>query len=92
MHLYKMEVGGGEFVGYNPNSRPTVHPPTDSIACTECRSLDGESALFDPSCTSCQELLYDKSTTISHMFALLRQWTPSIQQNAEIIIRQVKSN
>jgi len=70
-------------------SQPIVHPPVDSIACADCQRLEADVALFDPTCAGCQELLYDDSSNISHMFALLRQWSPRIQQHAEMIIRQV---
>jgi hypothetical protein len=76
-------------VDCQPRSRPIVHQPVDAIACGECQRLDADATFFDPQCSGCQELLYDESTSIPEMFAILRQWTPRTQHNAEMIIRQV---
>lgn len=76
----------------NPEQNPTpvVHSPVDVIACNQCSQFgDTDLVLFDPLCTGCQQLLYDESTTISQMFAILRQWMPQVQQNAAMIIQQV---
>jgi hypothetical protein len=92
MHPITMERDDSlesESVDCQLRSGPLVHPPVDAIACGECQRLDADVTFFDPQCAGCQELLYDESTSIPEMFAILRQWTPRTQHNAEMIIRQV---
>ena len=68
--------------------KPVVYPPTDGPLCAACRKLD--KSFFDVSCTGCQLLLYDDATTISELFAIIRQWIPQTQQSILIIIEQVR--
>ena len=92
MHPNTMELddsNGRESMDCIPRSQPIVHPPVDSIACSNCRRFEADVTLFDPKCGGCLDILYDNSTSISQMFAVLRQWSPLTQQNAEMIIRQV---
>jgi len=67
--------------------KPVVHPPTDGPLCAECRSRD--KSFFDVKCAGCQSLLYDEATTVSQLFAILRQWIPQTQQNILMVIEQV---
>uniref|UniRef100_A0A8C2P3P8 CAP-Gly domain-containing protein n=1 Tax=Capra hircus TaxID=9925 RepID=A0A8C2P3P8_CAPHI len=39
---------------------------------------DCEFSFFDPNDTSCQEILFDPKTSVSELFAILRQWVPQI--------------
>jgi len=68
--------------------RQVVHPPTDGPLCAACRKLD--KTFFDVKCAGCQLLLYDEATTISQLFAIIRQWIPQTQQNILLIIEQVR--
>ena len=67
--------------------RPVVHAPADGPLCLSCRELD--KTFFDVTCAGCQSLLYDDATTVSQLFAVLRQWVPHTQQNVLMIIQQV---
>ncbi|XP_078714653.1 CAP-Gly domain-containing linker protein 4-like isoform X1 [Lampetra fluviatilis] len=42
-------------------------------------------AFFDPKEPSCQTLLLSPSTTVSQLFAVLRQWVPQVQQHVALI-------
>ena len=71
-----------------PPRKPVVHPPTDGPLCAACRKLD--KSFFDVKCSGCQSLLCDEATTVSQLFAILRQWIPQTQQNILMVIEQVK--
>jgi len=81
------EVSGNEADGAALSPKPVVHPPTDGPLCAECRRLD--KPFFDLKCSDCESLLYDEATTVSELFAILRQWIPQTQQNILVIIEQV---
>ncbi|KAF6102772.1 CAP-Gly domain containing linker protein family member 4 [Phyllostomus discolor] len=51
--------------------------------------LDCEFSFFDPNDTSCQEILFDPKTSVSELFAILRQWVPQVQQNIDIIGNEI---
>lgn len=68
--------------------KPVIHPPTDGPLCEKCRNLD--KYFFDVECDGCLSLLYDEGTTVSQLFAIVRQWIPQTQQNILTIIEQVK--
>jgi len=67
--------------------KPVVYAPTDGLLCDTCREL--EKTFFDVNCAGCQQLLDDETTTVSQLFAVLRQWIPQTQQNILMIIEQV---
>ncbi|KAI2522913.1 CLIP4 isoform 6 [Pan troglodytes] len=50
---------------------------------------DCEFSFFDPNDASCQEILFDPKTSVSELFAILRQWVPQVQQNIDIIGNEV---
>jgi len=68
--------------------KPVVYPPTDGPLCELCSSVDN--SFFDVKCAGCLSLLQDEATTVSELFAILRQWIPQTQQNIMIIIEQVR--
>lgn len=82
------EIAGNGVDGVNVPRKPVVHPPADGPLCAACRKLD--KSFFDVRCAGCQLLLYDEATTISELFAILRQWIPQTQQNVLIIIEHVR--
>ncbi|KAM9016948.1 CAP-Gly domain-containing linker protein 4 isoform 1-T3 [Ara ararauna] len=47
--------------------------------------LDCEFSFFDPNDAACQEILFNPKTSVSELFAILRQWVPQVQQNIDII-------
>ena len=81
------EISGIAADGTELPHKPVVHAPTDGPLCVACRELD--KSFFDMKCDSCQSLLYDEATTVSELFAILRQWIPQTQQNILVIIEQV---
>ena len=82
------EVSSNGVDGANFPLKPVIHSPTDGPLCAECRQLD--KTFFDIKCSDCESLLYDESTTVSELFAILRQWIPHTQQNILVIIEQVR--
>lgn len=67
--------------------KPISHPPADPPLCENCRKL--ELTFFDPNCPGCQDILLEPTTTISEIFAIMRQWVPQVQQNIEMFIKEV---
>lgn len=63
-------------------------PVTFSISAAPMPS-DCEFSFFDPNDTSCQEILFDPKTSVSELFAILRQWVPQVQQNIDIIGNEI---
>ncbi|NXC97036.1 CLIP4 protein, partial [Certhia familiaris] len=68
-----------------PNSETTV---TFSVAAAPMPS-DCEFSFFDPNDAACQEILFDPKTSVSELFAILRQWVPQVQQNIDIIGNEI---
>ncbi|CAI5770832.1 CAP-Gly domain-containing linker protein 4 isoform X1 [Podarcis lilfordi] len=44
-----------------------------------------EFSFFDPNDAACQEILFNPKTSVSELFAILRQWVPQVQQNIDVI-------
>uniref|UniRef100_A0A8C4QTD0 CAP-Gly domain containing linker protein family member 4 n=1 Tax=Eptatretus burgeri TaxID=7764 RepID=A0A8C4QTD0_EPTBU len=44
---------------------------------------------FDPNEPSCQLMLSDPRTQAGHLFAILRQWVPQVQQSVDIIGQEI---
>ncbi|XP_015421835.1 PREDICTED: CAP-Gly domain-containing linker protein 4 isoform X2 [Myotis davidii] len=63
-------------------------PVTFSISAAPMPS-DCEFSFFDPNDTSCQEILFDPKTSVSELFAILRQWVPQVQQNIDVIGNEI---
>ncbi|XP_069464815.1 CAP-Gly domain-containing linker protein 4 isoform X5 [Ambystoma mexicanum] len=61
---------------------------TFSVAAAPMPS-DCEFSFFDPNDEACQEILFDPNTSISELFAILRQWVPQVQQNIDIIGNEI---
>ena len=70
-------------------SRSVTHPPVAAPLCDDCRCL--ELAFFDPSCPGCRRVLNSPYTTPGHIFAILRQWVPQVQQNIELLVDQASA-
>lgn len=51
-----------------------------------------EFSFFDPNDAACQEILFDPKTSVSELFAILRQWVPQVQQNIDVIGNEVRHN
>ncbi|XP_060101327.1 CAP-Gly domain-containing linker protein 4 isoform X2 [Heteronotia binoei] len=48
-----------------------------------------EFSFFDPNDAVCQEILFNPKTSVSELFAILRQWVPQVQQNIHIIGNEI---
>nr|XP_056709127.1 CAP-Gly domain-containing linker protein 4 [Euleptes europaea] len=48
-----------------------------------------EFSFFDPNDAACQEILFNPKTSVSELFAILRQWVPQVQQNIHIIGNEI---
>ncbi|NXB99015.1 CLIP4 protein, partial [Orthonyx spaldingii] len=68
-----------------PNSETSV---TFSVAAAPMPS-DCEFSFFDPNDAACQEILFNPETSVSELFAILRQWVPQVQQNIDIIGNEI---
>ncbi|PKU41830.1 cap-gly domain-containing linker protein 4 [Limosa lapponica baueri] len=68
-----------------PNCETSV---TFSVAAAPMPS-DCEFSFFDPNDAACQEILFDPKTSVSELFAILRQWVPQVQQNIDIIGNEI---
>ncbi|KAF1470032.1 CAP-Gly domain-containing linker protein 4, partial [Pygoscelis antarcticus] len=68
-----------------PNPETSV---TFSVAAAPMPS-DCEFSFFDPNDAACQEILFNPKTSVSELFAILRQWVPQVQQNIDIIGNEI---
>uniref|UniRef100_A0A8C5WU98 CAP-Gly domain containing linker protein family member 4 n=1 Tax=Laticauda laticaudata TaxID=8630 RepID=A0A8C5WU98_LATLA len=48
-----------------------------------------EFSFFDPNDAACQEILFNPKTSVSELFAILRQWVPQVQQNIDMIGNEI---
>ncbi|XP_046861896.1 CAP-Gly domain-containing linker protein 4-like [Xenia sp. Carnegie-2017] len=72
-----------------PEKRRTsvVHPITDFPTCDKCPK--NEPTFFDPDCEGCMEILSKEDTSISEIFAIVRQWVPQVQKNLEKFVHEI---
>ncbi|NXQ52981.1 CLIP4 protein, partial [Anthoscopus minutus] len=68
-----------------PSSETSV---TFSVAAAPMPS-DCEFSFFDPNDAACQEILFNPKTSVSELFAILRQWVPQVQQNIDVIGNEI---
>ena len=66
-----------------------THPPAEAPLCSQCQLTDA--AYFDLSCLKCLQLFVNPKTTISQIFAVMRQWNPHTQRSIKFCIQQVSS-
>ncbi|XP_072188159.1 CAP-Gly domain-containing linker protein 4 isoform X3 [Excalfactoria chinensis] len=69
-----------------PSSETSV---TFSVAAAPMPSDCAEFSFFDPNDAACQEILFNPKTSVSELFAILRQWVPQVQQNIDIIGNEI---
>ncbi|KAL7987425.1 hypothetical protein Chor_006344 [Crotalus horridus] len=48
-----------------------------------------EFSFFDPNDAACREILFNPKTSVSELFAILRQWVPQVQQNIDVIGNEI---
>ncbi|XP_032780625.1 CAP-Gly domain-containing linker protein 4 isoform X1 [Daphnia magna] len=68
-------------------SYPVTHPPAEAPLCSQCQLTDA--AYFDLSCLKCLQVFVNPHTTISQIFAVMRQWNPHTQRSIKFCIQQV---
>uniref|UniRef100_A0A4W5QGK5 CAP-Gly domain containing linker protein family member 4 n=1 Tax=Hucho hucho TaxID=62062 RepID=A0A4W5QGK5_9TELE len=52
-------------------------------------SFPPEFSFFDPEEPQCREVLFEPSTTVPELFAVLRQWVPQVQKNISLIGNEI---
>nr|XP_045005378.1 CAP-Gly domain-containing linker protein 4 [Jaculus jaculus]XP_045005379.1 CAP-Gly domain-containing linker protein 4 [Jaculus jaculus] len=82
-------LGGGPLTGRYPFLVPGSDTPVTFSICAAPMPSDCEFSFFDPNDASCQEILFDPKTSVSELFAILRQWVPQVQQNIDIIGNEI---
>ena len=66
---------------------PKIHVASDPPFCKTCEQLD--TTFFNIQCHNCREILTNPDTTISQLFAILRQWVPQIQYCIELLVAEI---
>jgi hypothetical protein len=67
-----------------------THPPAEAPLCTQCQLTDA--AYFDLSCLKCLQVFVNPQTSISQIFAVMRQWNPHTQRSIKFCIQQVRKD
>lgn len=62
------------------------HLPSMAPYCNDCVS---KYEAFNVTCEQCYDNIFYQTTTISQLFAVARQWTPGVQSNMDVIIREI---
>ncbi|XP_067901362.1 CAP-Gly domain-containing linker protein 4-like isoform X5 [Heterodontus francisci] len=79
-------VSGSYSTVSTDSERPVVHPVVSAPMPTDC-----EFSFFDPHDPTCKKILHDLKTTVSELFAILRQWVPQVQQQIDVIGNEILS-
>ncbi|XP_059504616.1 CAP-Gly domain-containing linker protein 4-like isoform X3 [Stegostoma tigrinum] len=79
-------VSGSYSTVSSESVRPVVHPVVSAPMPTDC-----EFSFFDPHDPACKRILRDLNTTVSELFAILRQWVPQVQQQIDVIGNEILS-
>lgn len=82
-------LAGASLIGRFPFLFPGPDTPVTFSVSAAPMPSDCEFSFFDPNDTSCQEILFDPKTSVSELFAILRQWVPQVQQNIDIIGNEI---
>lgn len=68
---------------------PLVHEPSAPPSCSSCSAANVIS-MFNIYCQNCMALIVDHTEcTISNLFAIIRQWSPEIQQRIDFFVKQI---
>lgn len=68
---------------------PICHEPSAPPSCPACATTS-VIPIFNALCDTCMELLSDhEACSISHLFAIIRQWSPEIQQRIDLFVKQI---
>ncbi|XP_003473054.1 CAP-Gly domain-containing linker protein 4 [Cavia porcellus] len=80
---------GNPLLGRYPFLFPGSETPVIFSISAAPMPSDCEFSFFDPNDASCQEILFDPKTSVSELFAILRQWVPQVQQNIDVIGNEI---
>ncbi|CAD5112228.1 DgyrCDS1458 [Dimorphilus gyrociliatus] len=64
-----------------------IHPVSEPNVCSNC--LQEQSQQFNPDCHLCFQLLLEPSTSISEIFAILRQWNSESQSRILLLTEEI---
>ncbi|XP_049760918.1 CAP-Gly domain-containing linker protein 4 isoform X1 [Elephas maximus indicus] len=87
--LPDLSLEGNPLIGRYPFLFPVSDTPVIFSVSAAPMPSDCEFSFFDPNDASCQEILFDPKTSVSELFAILRQWVPQVQQNIDIIGNEI---
>ncbi|KAM6221524.1 CAP-Gly domain-containing linker protein 4 isoform 2-T2 [Rhynchocyon petersi] len=87
--LPDVSLEGNSLIGRYPFLFPGCDTPVIFSISAAPMPSDCEFSFFDPNDASCQEILFDPKTSVSELFAILRQWVPQVQQNIDIIGNEI---
>ncbi|XP_030051987.1 CAP-Gly domain-containing linker protein 4 isoform X2 [Microcaecilia unicolor] len=73
---------------YQFSFRGSDRPVTFSVSAAPMPS-NCEFSFFDPNDAACQDILSNPNTSVSELFAILRQWVPQVQQNIDVIGNEI---
>ena len=77
-----------DFVYFEPKwTVPRIHPAAEAPMCDSCKQLD--TTFFNINCHDCLTLIRHPDTSISQLFAIIRQWVPQTQQCIETLVREI---
>ena len=66
--------------------RPVSHAFSEAPICEQCGQEDPP--FFNIDCPYCKHLLKSPSTTVSQIFAIMRQWIPNTQRNLGVLVEE----
>ncbi|XP_029569936.1 CAP-Gly domain-containing linker protein 4 isoform X2 [Salmo trutta] len=78
------DLGRHSTLSHSGVARPTIHQVASAPMPTDC-----EFSFFDPEEPQCREVLFESSTTVPELFAVLRQWVPQVQKNISLIGNEI---
>ncbi|XP_077008616.1 CAP-Gly domain-containing linker protein 4 isoform X1 [Tamandua tetradactyla] len=87
--LPDLPLEGNPLIGRYPFLFPGSDTPVIFSISAAPMPSDCEFSFFDPNDASCQEILFDPKTSVSELFAILRQWVPQVQQNIDVIGNEI---
>lgn len=68
-------------------SKPIIHPPSEKPLCPKHTSTS--SSIIKIDCDNCFALLTHQNTTISQIFAAMRDWIPGSQKKMNILVEEI---
>ena len=66
---------------------PVNHAFSEVPICEQCSQNDPP--IFDINCQYCKHILKAPATTVSEIFAIMRQWAPQTQRNMGVLVTEV---